>query len=342
MAMVCPQCKTSFDQRLQCPHCDVRLIYHESAGRAGNVPLVGAGAWQQTPWGRIFIGLLLAQGLYYGLRHLCVAALLAVNAVDNDFLWTTLEGQLLVQGIQVVSLFIGGVFAGAGQIHGPVYGAVLGVWNGVFLVLVQPALFRTEQTQLLNTVSLYGQPLLQAALGCLAGWVGGRIWRPLIIGESELRRKPPKPRQRVKLNLFVGPVAWVRVAIGTAIAVGGTLSAGAILDLVNRASDYHLAPETALQAQLVTWEITALALFVGSAFAGATTRNGFKQGLVVGLTTAGILCGIRLASPFPAPIHILILSSLGPVILGFSGGGFGGQLLPPLLEMPRRKSFETP
>src|SRR5262245_65755160 len=80
MAMVCPQCKTSFDQRLQCPHCDVRLIYHESAGRAGNVPLVGAGAWQQTPWGRIFIGLLLAQGLYYGLRHLCVAALLAVNA----------------------------------------------------------------------------------------------------------------------------------------------------------------------------------------------------------------------------------------------------------------------
>src|SRR5262249_45949469 len=130
--------------------------------------------------------------------------------------------------------------------------------------------------------------------------------------------------------------------IGTTLAVSGTLSAGAILDLVNRASDYHLAPETALQAQLVTWEITALALFVGSAFAGATTRNGFKQGLVVGLTTAGILCGIRLASPSPAPIHILILSSLGPVTLGSSGGGFGGQLLPPLLEMPRRKSFETP
>ena len=342
MAMVCPQCKTSFDQRLQCPHCDIRLIYHESADRAARVPLVGAGAWQQTPWGRIFISLLLAQGLYYGLRHLCVAALLGVGAVDSETFWTSLEGQLLVQGLQVVSLFIGGVFAGAGQRHGAIYGAVLGVWNGVFLVLVQPALFRNEQVQVLNTVSLYGQPLLQAALGCLAGWLGGRIWRPLTIGEADARRRPPKVVKRAKLNLFAGSIAWARVLIGTALAVGGALSAGTILELVNRASDYQLAPGSALQAQLVTWEITALAMFVGSAFAGATTRNGFKQGLAVGLSTAAVLCGIRLASPVPIQFYLLALSSVGPVILGFGGGGFGSQLLPPLIDMPRRKSFETP
>src|SRR5207302_5630448 len=134
---------------------------------------------QHTPWGRILIGLLLAQGLYYGLRHLCVAGLLATGLIDGETLWASIEGQLLIQSLQVVSLFFGGVFAGAGQRHGAVYGAVLGVWNGVFLVLVQPVLLRAEQVQFFNTVSLYGQPLLQGALGCLAGWVGGRIWQPL-------------------------------------------------------------------------------------------------------------------------------------------------------------------
>src|SRR5262245_48373938 len=115
MAMVCPQCKTSFDQRLQCPRCDVRLIYHEGASvppRVALAPLGPVTGWQQTPWGRIFIGLLLAQGLYYGLRHLCVAALLATGLIDHETLWTRMEGQLLIQGLQVVSLFIGAVFAG--------------------------------------------------------------------------------------------------------------------------------------------------------------------------------------------------------------------------------------
>src|SRR5215468_9170354 len=99
MAMVCPQCNVSFEQRWHCPTCGVRLLYQAQQTRVGRGVLGGAAQWQQTPWGRIFIGLLLAQGLYYGLRHLCTAGLLAVNAVDNDFLWTTLEGQLLVQGI---------------------------------------------------------------------------------------------------------------------------------------------------------------------------------------------------------------------------------------------------
>lgn len=341
MAMVCPQCKASFDQRLQCPQCEARLVYHEGGGRRARPLLPTARGWQHTPWGRIGIGLLLAQGLYYGLRHLCVAVLLATGSVDSEALWTSLEGQLLIQGLQVVSLFLGGIFAGAGQRHGPIYGTALGVWNGAFLVLVQPVLFRTDPGQALHTVSLYAQPIWQAALGCLAGWLGARIWRPLTpSGEADARRKTPKSVVRSRVRLFAGPVAWGRVMVGTAVAVLGTLWAGTILEVANRASDYALAPGSALQAQLVTWEITALAILAGSALAGASTRNGFKQGLAVGVATAVVLLGIRLGSSTPAPLYVLGLSAVAPIVLGFGGGGFGSQLLPPLTPARRRRSFD--
>src|SRR5437762_56453 len=114
MAMVCPRCHAAFDQRLECPHCDVRLAYQDGPARSG-WGLFSSGGWQQTPWGRILIGLLLAQGLYYGLRHLCVAGLLASGLVESETVWASVEGQLLIQGLQVVSLFIGAVFAGAAQ-----------------------------------------------------------------------------------------------------------------------------------------------------------------------------------------------------------------------------------
>jgi hypothetical protein len=323
---------------LECPQCEVRLVYHEGPGQLPRPLLPNPRGWQHTPWGRIAIGLLLAQGLYYGLRHLCVAVLLATGLVDTETLWTSLEGQLLLQGLQVVSLFVGAIFAGAGQRHGPIYGTVLGVWNGAFLVLVQPILFRSEQGPALNTVTMYGQPLLQAALGCLAGWLGSRIWRPLpATGEASPRRKTPKSVVRSRVKLFAGPIAWVRVMVGTAVAVLGTLGAGTILDVVNRASEYALLPGSALQAQLVTWEIAGLAVFAGSTFAGATTRNGFKQGLAVGVATAVMLLGIRLANATPTPPHVFGLSVIIPLVLGFGGGGFGSQLLPPLAPRPRRK-----
>ncbi len=339
--MVCPQCKASYAQRLHCPQCDVRLHYAEGAARGKN--LFTLGDWQQTPWGRVFIGLLLAQGLYYGLRQLCVAALLATGAVGKEELWSSLGGQILLQSLQAGSLCIGALFAGAGQRHGFLYGAVLGAWNGAFVVLVQPAFIWTEAAQFLNAVTVYGQPLLQGALGGLAGWVGSRIWRPLTpFGERDPLRKPVKGARRHPLNLFAGPVHWGRVALGTGLAVGGTLSAGKFLELVIQASDYRLSPDSALQAQLVTWEITALAMLAGSAVAGATTRNGFKQGLAVGLATATVLFGIRLGGTAYASLPAFLLAVGGPVALGIAGGGFGGQLLPPLPNAPRRKAFETP
>src|SRR5260370_25549104 len=61
MAMVCPQCRGSFSQRLDCPQCGVRLVFQDARhGRDESSDGLPAN-WQQTPWGRLVVGLLLAQ-----------------------------------------------------------------------------------------------------------------------------------------------------------------------------------------------------------------------------------------------------------------------------------------
>src|SRR3954453_1512175 len=100
MPMVCPQCNASYEQRLQCPNCGTRLLYQAPLDR-GDVS-----SWQQTPWGRIAIGLLLAQGLYYGLRQLCLAALLAMNedASHGRDVYRTIGGLVLLQALQAIGV----------------------------------------------------------------------------------------------------------------------------------------------------------------------------------------------------------------------------------------------
>src|SRR6266700_1854984 len=106
MAMVCPQCNGSHEQRLQCPSCDVRLVFKESGAEQGFRGT--GGAWQQTALGRILIGLMLAQGIYHGLRHLCVAGLLATQGSEPLEVWNSLPGFLLLVSLQLVALVIGG------------------------------------------------------------------------------------------------------------------------------------------------------------------------------------------------------------------------------------------
>src|SRR5262249_11167308 len=155
-------------------------------------------------------------------RHLSVAFLLASPGVDPKELWGSLNGFILLQAFQVVGLILGGLLAGAGQRQGAVYGAVLGIWNGVLLVLVQPA-----STPFLNTMILYALPLMQAALGALAGWLGSRVWSPLTPAGGPVPLRKAKPKRK-GLPWFAGPIYWARVIMGTSLAVGGALWAGAL------------------------------------------------------------------------------------------------------------------
>jgi hypothetical protein len=91
-----------------------------------------------------------------------------------------------------------------------------------------------------------------------------------------------------------------------------------------------------LQAQLVTWEVTGLAMLVGSALAGAGTANSLKQGLAVGLAASAALLGFQTAVRHAA-VHDLVLTAACSLALGLAGAWFGGSLFPPLVKRPRRK-----
>jgi hypothetical protein len=334
MAMVCPKCNGAFEQRWQCPTCEVRLAYQSGSG-----PQVGevtpASPWGQTPWGRILVGLVLSQGLYYGLRQFATAGLLAAGDASARNVWSTLYGLIILQAIQALCLLLAGMLAGAGLRQGLVFGAIVGVWNGVLSAVIQGA------TGVPHTaVTLLGHPILHTAFGAVGGFLGCQIWKPLPILAGPTTPKsgaplvPPRPRQ----PLFHGPIAWARISLGAALAVGGGIWAHVILDLVLDASQGALDITDHLQAQLVTWEVTALAMLAGSALAGAGTSNSLKQGLCVGFAVSVVLLGIRLGMRH-TPVPDLVLTVACSLALGLVGAWFGGSLFPPLVKGPRRKKL---
>jgi hypothetical protein len=324
MAMVCPQCNDTFEQRWHCPSCGVRLLYKTDPTRVQDRASDPGNSWQQTPWGRILIGLLLAQGLYYGLRQICTAGLLASGENGTRDVWNTLFGLVFLQGLQGFSLLVGGLLTGAGKRRGAFFGAVVGVWNGVISILVA-----SSTSTPLTTVALYGQPILHTAFGALGGFIGSLIWRPLPSFSLRDDSRParilaPTPK---KLTFLEGPVSWWRIITGTALATGGSLWAKIILDMVLEGSEGKLSIDSHLQAQLVTWEIGALAMLAGGALAGATMTNGLKSGLFVGMSVAAVTAGIRLGTN-QFQLEPVFLSAFASIALGLVGGWFGGQLFP--------------
>jgi hypothetical protein len=333
MAMVCPRCATTHEHRFQCPGCGNALEYPDGQPALSSNP---SSQWQQTPWGRIFIGLLLAQGLFYGLRHLVTGLLLVLQpapAEPGDEM-SALLTVVVIQVMQAMTLLAGGMLAGSGQRNGMLLGAVVGVWNGVLTGLTPLA------GQPLSAVALYGDPLLQTSLGALAGWLGNTFWKPLPVpeplGAQRVVRKAPK---KTRPPLFAGRIALFRVLLGSALAVGGTLSATALFALIDRLGEGDLAGNGTTLDQVVTWEIKALALIAGGLLAGSNTYNGLKQGLCVGILTALVLAAIepQAAERWMGVIGLLLLSTTS---LCMVGGWFGCQLVPPVVPY-RKRSFET-
>jgi len=137
-------------------------------------------------------------------------------------------------------------------------------------------------------------------------------------------------------HLFAGPVHVTRVCIGAFVIVVGVVWANAILEFLLRASNGSLSISSKLQAQLVSMEISALVALLGAGFAGATTRNGFKQGLCVGLFASVIVLGIQISNP-RLTLESAIFTLSGVVIVSLVGGWFGGQLFPPYDPNRRRR-----
>jgi hypothetical protein len=193
--------------------------------------------------------------------------------------------------------------------------------------------------------------------------LGSLLWNPL----TDLVEPAPAPELTVPLarpgrlwKAFAGPLAWGRVLLGTAVAVGGTLSANFFLGAVEQWSDVKAG--AIRQSLLMTWEIFALSMLAGSSLAGATRTNGPKQGLWVGFFTGILLGALQMAgilgerqlppptlvfrligwlshldTPATALPQLLLLTLTSTLGLGLVGGWFGSKLLPPLDALPPRR-----
>ena len=330
MAMVCPQCNRAYEQQLNCPDCGGRLLFQANSRAVSAEERNGGdgGQWQQTPWGRILAGLILAQGLAYSLQQLLTAGFLASG--EQSTVWRTLWGIVFLHGIQGLSLLIGGALCGAGRQRGILYGSFVGLINGLIFLIVQ-----RQTGEVLTEIALYGQPILHMAFGALGGLLGTLIWKPVpTLQVPETAEKPviiPTP----SLPFLTGPIYMGRVCLGVVVVVVGVVWSNAILNWVMNASQGTLEIRTHLQAQLIGWEVIALATLFGSGLAGANTFNGLKQGLCVGVGSSLILVGIHLGNP-KFVLETTVFMIMGIMILTVAGGWFGGQLFPPLQTGKRR------
>jgi hypothetical protein len=336
MPLVCPQCKQLFEKNGVCPLCNVVLMYHaqnlqsEPVSSASNVE-DDSSQWQQTPWGKIVIGLILAQGLSFGLQHMLTAGFLASG--DGEDFWNTVLGVVLHHAVYAVSLIIGGALSGAGQSRGIIYGALVGFASGLITFFIQD-----HKGDSFPMMLIYAEPIIHLATGALGGALGMLIWRP-IPRLPDLGGSTPIPLQALGFSLgnaFTGPVHVGRVCTGAFLIVIGVVWSGAILEFVLRASSGSWALTSQLQAKLVSIEISALVVLVAASFAGATTRNGLKQGLCVGLAASAIVLGIKISDP-KFTFEALVFTISGIVLVALAGGWFGSQLFPPLDPSRRKK-----
>jgi hypothetical protein len=276
---------------------------------------------------------MLAQGLAYGSQHLFTAGFLVHDQTNGSSpVWATLWGLVLLHVLQGTSLLIGAALTGAGQRQGMLFGGLIGLIHGLIFLFVQQ-----HNHEELSLVAACGQPILFAAIGALGGRIGMLIWTPTpLLPMTQNDHAPKIPWNALSfLQYFEGPVNLGRVVIGILVVVIGVVWSNLILSIIINASGGALILSTHLQDRLLLFEISALATLAGSGLAGATTWNGLKQGLCVGIGSSVILVGIQLGSP-SAVLETTLFMVISTMFLSLAGGWFGGQLFPPVCQRRRR------
>ena len=337
MSLVCPQCQQTYEQNSVCPLCNVVLLYHaqnlqnesSSPHEEDNSPP----EWQHTPWGKIIVGLILAQGLIFGMQQMLTAGFLMSG--DGADVWRTLLGLVFHHAIYAISLLIGGALTGAGQPRGIIYGALVGFASGLISLCLHD-----HSNTVFPTLLVYAEPIIHLATGAIGGGLGMLIWQPIPklpdLGGNSTAPVPAVPFSIAMGSAFAGPVYVGRVCAGAFVIVVGVVWSQAILEFLLRASNGSLTISSKMQAQLVSMEIIALVALVGAGLAGATTRNGLKQGLCVGLCASVVVLGIQCSNP-KFTLESAIFTISGIAVVSLIGGWFGGQLFPPLIRGGRRR-----
>lgn len=322
--------------------------------------------WHHSPLGRIFSGLLVALGLSYGLLQLCLTVVQVWEKKTGSDVLTPGLGLGLFYGLQALALLAAGMLAGVGRPQGSGYGALVGlvsggaalaaVLSGALSEMLEPfasnlfAATTPKEPVVLQGVpvhlaTLYGLPLAHLLSGALGGFIGSRIWKPPVppVTAPILIAAPPPPSVGLKTcvvqpqteplekpGMMSGPIAWIRVLIGTGVAIaGGSFATEKIQKAILFISDGALKIENNEQKYVTLSEIFALSILMGGTIAGATTPNGLKQGVVVGIGAGIGMIPFLMGQSDISPKYMLFVL-LSAIFLAPMGGWFGSNLLPPL------------
>jgi hypothetical protein len=348
MVMVCPQCNWSSPTDTRCPECQVPLRPRGSASRRGPAQP----AWHQTAQGRTVLTALIAAGLSYG--NLLLANVLLRQGYPGHEV-DPIAGYAVFAACQALAVLVTGLVAGAGNRQPVGAGATMGLMSGLLILtgllggILRP-LTRTFVPDALtaggafNPTVFYGVPALHVVCGALGGWLGQCVWQPPpVISMAILRAAGPSvtlaaaPAAR-GWALWSGPVCWLRVVAGTLVAVGGGVFTRTVIEFVLDASDGYFRILTDVQGRVTTGEVFSLSILLGGCVAGATTRNGLKQGLCVGVVAAASLTGFFLTGLLDVS-GTALMPVFTAAILGPLGGWFGSELLPHGDTRRRRKTW---
>jgi len=335
MAMVCPQCNKIYEnQERRCAACDAALLFYARFSGGAPAEEDADGQWQHTPWGKIVAGLVLAQGLAIGLQQLVRAWVAAQHDASLTALWDSPIGLAILHGLSVFGLVLGGMLSGACQHRGLLYGSLVGLCNGFIFLMWE---WERHAGANLPDWMVYSVPFAHLVVGGIGGCLGKFIWKPtprFALPEGTGSGIPLPPA--LEMRWLQGPIHWWRIAAGATLVVCGVIWSHMIVKWIVDYSDGLFNVTTHFQARIVRWEVSGLAILVGALFAGATTSNGMKQGLCVGLGASVMFIGFQLANP-TAPLEVTIFSIVSMVGLALVGGWFGGQLFPPLVLARRRR-----
>jgi hypothetical protein len=319
--------------------------------------------WYQSPSGRMIAGALVAVGLSYGLLQLTVTVLkigLGKDSLPPE------PGLGLFYGLQGLAALIAGFLTGVGRRQGARPGAMVGIASGIIVLgalhtsffkflltpfcsqLLGPG--KVEDPVLLrgavpmNLATFYGLPLLYFVAGGIGGLMGRLMFKPApqladpagkIVSPSAAASVSglktnvmlPASNKDEKPNIFSGSIAWIRCLFAIAFAiVGGSFGTKAIRQFFIDFTDHMFEIKSPDQDYVTLAEFFALSIFIGGAIAGATTPNGLKQGLVVGVGAGIGMVPFLSGGEQGQYIPFIIISAM---FLAPLGGWFGTSLVPP-------------
>ncbi|HEV3385276.1 MAG TPA: hypothetical protein VG097_10685 [Gemmata sp.] len=309
-----------------------------------------------TTSGRITMGVVLALGLYLGLRKITIGTVLAVVA-DSNAWWLSFNGLVAVYTAQAIAVVFGALLASSGRLFGYAHGLAVGViCGGLFLGFELLAGVPPED------LVVYLQPPVLALLGLIAGVVGARVWAVAPTVDIPI----PNPSKLSSIQLATEnvtnpgkPTIWFRILIGTIVMICGAMMADKTRSFVQRNSAGLLRVQSLGQAEFITWQFASFAVLFGGIIAGAGTGAGIRHGLISGALGGVALLGICLKQgaaikpiaywlvcvsmndvPITTPSVCLMVA--GTILLvGIIGGWLGGALFLPLAPENMRRRLRS-